>query len=79
MESTELAEVNLADVLADMWLEIEEIDSTIKIICCALKSHEYEPDMKDVDSTLFSLQGKLNCLRNNFKLAEEILINSKDL
>jgi hypothetical protein len=74
MEEQEVLEINISDVIADMWLEIEELKSILKIICCALKNPQDDrPEINDIESILFSLNGKLNNLGNNLNIVEEII------
>lgn len=72
--TSNIAEVNIEDLFADINFEVDEINSIITITCCALKSPKYDrPDIEDVDYTLFSLKGKLSNLKNNFRIIEEVL------
>lgn len=74
MNPQKTAEVNIEDTFADTNLEIEEIESTIKIICYALETQKYNRlDIKDIDSTLFMLQGKLNCIKNNLRIIKDCI------
>jgi hypothetical protein len=71
MDSSKIAEINMEDLFADTNLEIEEISSLIKIICCALENLKYkESEIKDIDSVLFMLQGKLSTVKNNLRIME---------
>lgn len=73
MASPNIIEVNIEDVFADTNLEIEEIDSIIKVLCCALENPKYNhSDIKEIDSTLFMLQGKLNNIKNNIKIIQNL-------
>lgn len=68
MKSNEIAEINLEDIFADINLELEEINSTTKIICSALEnSLKIEPDTQSIENVLFMLQGKLSTVKNNLK------------
>jgi hypothetical protein len=66
MDLDKISEVNIEDVFADVILELDEIDSTIKIICCALENSKYsDSDIENIDNILFMLQGKINTIKNN--------------
>lgn len=74
MSTSNIIEINLEDIFADINFEVEEIESILKITCCALKSPKYDqPSVADIDNTLFSICGKLSNLKNNFRIMEEIV------
>ena len=66
-----IPEINIEDIFADTNLEIDEIESIIKLVCCALENPKYNnSDIKDIDSTLFMLQGKLNNIKNKLRVMQ---------
>jgi len=72
MDTHKATEINIRDIFADMNLEVDEIDSIIKIVCSSLKNPKYnQPEIIDVDNALFSLGGKLSNLKNSFRIMEE--------
>ncbi len=72
MDPIEVVGINIEDVFADTSLEIDEIDSIIKLVCYALENPKYnQSDIKDIDSTLFMLQGKLNTIKNNLRMIKD--------
>ena len=71
MDLSKITEINLEDIFAEINLEIDEINSTVKILCCALENSKYsEPEAENIENILFMLQGKLNAVKNNLRLVK---------
>lgn len=72
MDRQKAAEIHIEDIFADTNLEIDEIDSIIKVLGYALENPKYKhTDIKEIDSTLFMLQGKLSTIKNNLRIMKE--------
>ena len=71
MGSSKAVEVDIEDVFSDTKLELDEIDSTISILCCALENPQYEkPEIENIGNILFMLQGKLSIIKNNIRILQ---------
>jgi hypothetical protein len=65
---SKINEIDIEDLLADINLELEEISSTIQILCCALENASYNGnEAKEMGHVLFMLTGKLNSVKNKLK------------
>lgn len=65
---SKINEINIEDLLADVNLEIDEINSIIKIMCYASESTTYsKEETESISNVLFMLQGKLNNVKNKLK------------
>lgn len=74
MELSKQAQASIEDLFADSNLEIDEMESVIKILCGAIKLENGDkPDINDVDNVLFCLQGKLSTIKNQLRIIEEII------